>query len=168
MLYITGQIDEKTYKDVCHYLDEALVNRKGKKAPDVHIELNSPGGDVMQGLAIYGRIRQYPGTVHIYAIGQCHSAAVLVYIAGDVRYMASTAWTMLHEGSYKLHNAPHSSQRSEVKAAERIEVQYCQLLEKATGIPSAFWEEMCEAITYLSAEECIQHGLAHRLTKEKD
>lgn len=167
MLYICGYIDQKTYLDLCHYLDTCLKAKKGKKIPDVHIEICSQGGEFEYGLACYARIRQYPGTVYTYAVGMCHSAATLIYVAGDIRYISETAWTLLHESSYKLARGPHSAQMAEVKFAGELDKQYCKILAERSGFEEKLLEQLCKESTYLAAEECLDMGIAQRQTKEK-
>lgn len=61
-------------------VDDFLKRADGR---DVTININSPGGDYFEGLAIYNMLDQYEGNVHVRILGLAASAASFVAMAGD-------------------------------------------------------------------------------------
>lgn len=93
--------------------DDGLVNRdmaltviKGlsilsqiSAVSPIYIILNSPGGDVSQGFAIYDYIKQLPNEVIVTVYGEAYSMAVAILQAGDIRRMSPRSTLLLHDGN---------------------------------------------------------------------
>lgn len=67
-------------------------------APLLELHLNSPGGEIFDGLAIYNSLRQHKAEVHVYVDGLAASAASFIAQAGDKVIMARNAEMMIHDG----------------------------------------------------------------------
>ena len=63
---------------------------------DVVVELNSPGGDFFEGIAIYNALRAHPRKVTVRILAQAASAASVIAMAGDEIHIAKTAHLLLH------------------------------------------------------------------------
>lgn len=159
MLNITGSIDEAAYDKLCDFLHEA-------DGTDVSIRINSGGGNHLDSLAMYSVIRGYPGRVTTIAVGACHSAAVLVFAAGDERMAAKESWFMVHEDSGKISGSV-SELQAEVACMVRKESQWGQLMEERTGTKNSEWDSLSRSTSYLSAEEMYFFGLVHKYLKVK-
>lgn len=91
-IYLKGAIDEDTLDVVTsgfHLLP---------KDSDVLIILNSPGGDVGSGLAIYDLIKAHKGEVTIRVVGEACSMGAIILQAGDIREATSNSTIMHHIG----------------------------------------------------------------------
>lgn len=67
-------------------------------ATDFELHLNSPGGEIFDGLAIYNALKQHSAKVHVYVDGLAASAASFIAQAGDTVTMARNAQMMIHDG----------------------------------------------------------------------
>lgn len=67
-------------------------------ATDFELHINSPGGEVFDGLAIYNAIKQHSANVHVFVDGLAASAASFIAQAGDTVTMARNAQMMIHDG----------------------------------------------------------------------
>jgi ATP-dependent protease ClpP protease subunit len=67
-------------------------------APLMELHLNSPGGEIFDGLAIYNSIKQHKADVHVYVDGLAASAASFIAQAGNKVIMARNAEMMIHDG----------------------------------------------------------------------
>jgi len=65
---------------------------------DVVVNINSPGGDLFEGLAIYNALKEYPGKVTVKILGMAASAASVIAMAGDEIKIAKSAFFMIHNG----------------------------------------------------------------------
>ena len=63
---------------------------------DVVVNMNSPGGDMFEGLAIYNLLRQHKGQVTVRVLGLAASAASVIACAGDVVQIARAGFLMIH------------------------------------------------------------------------
>jgi ATP-dependent Clp endopeptidase proteolytic subunit ClpP len=75
------------------FLDEL----KALDAKQIDVRINSPGGDVWDGLAIYNSLRDHPAAVTTYVDGLAASAASIIVQAGDRRVAAKASEVMIHE-----------------------------------------------------------------------
>jgi ATP-dependent protease ClpP protease subunit len=75
---------------------EALDSLKGQR---VKVRINSPGGIADEGVAIYNALRRHDGGVDTYNESIAASAASLIFLAGENRYMATGARVMIHNAS---------------------------------------------------------------------
>ena len=60
---------------------DAALRKIGNR--DVVVNINSPGGDVFEGIAIYNRLREHPAKVQVKVMGLAASAASIIAMAGD-------------------------------------------------------------------------------------
>lgn len=160
MFNIVGEINEQTYIDLLAYLT------KQKRTGPIQLTINSGGGNHMDSLAIYDTLRNWPGEVNILAIGQCQSAAVLIFAAGDVRTASENCWFMVHEDTGKL-NGTVAELRLETAQFVRLEAHWAHLMENRTGTAHATWAELSTATTYLDSKEAHELGLVHKILKGK-
>lgn len=65
----------------------------------IHIRINSMGGEIFHGAAIFNAIRNCPAEVHTWNDGVCASMAAIIWMAGKKRHMAKNALLMLHSAS---------------------------------------------------------------------
>lgn len=80
-------------KDVVEQLS-ALV---ASGSPDLAVRINSPGGEVFEGLAIYNALIRYRARVDVYIDGAAWSIASVIAMAGETVTMASNAQFMIHD-----------------------------------------------------------------------
>jgi ATP-dependent Clp protease protease subunit len=76
-------------------VQQALDGMKGATALDIYV--NSPGGDIFEGKAIYAQIRRFPGEKVVHVDGIAASAASFIAMAGDRIITAPAATWMIHE-----------------------------------------------------------------------
>ena len=94
------QVDGKSVTECIKKLTE--WNRNDPNC-DIEIIFNSPGGSVVDGMALYDFIKQIQHKGHkvtTSSLGMAASMAGILLQAGDVRKMGSEAWLLIHEGSF--------------------------------------------------------------------
>jgi ATP-dependent Clp protease, protease subunit len=69
----------------------------GITSPSINVRINSPGGDVMDGLAIYNSLKAHPAAINTVVEGLAASAASFIMLAGDTVTMAENALVMIHK-----------------------------------------------------------------------
>lgn len=135
------------------------------KVSAIGLHINSPGGDVFDGIAIYNSLRNHPATVTTYVDGLAASAASFIAMAGDRVVAERNAQLMIHDASgICIGNAADMSAMVELldKASNNIADIYAV---KAGGTVEQ-WRDAMRAETWYSAEEAVAAGLADEVAGE--
>jgi len=136
---------------------------------DIELHLNSPGGDVFDGIAIYNTLKQRQGRVTVVVDGLAASAASFIAQAASpgCLAMAPHSQMMIHDGfGLAVGNAADMRQMADLldKASDNIAGIYAD----RTGKPAAYWRERMRDETWLDDREAVAEGLAdHVLGQEK-
>ncbi|WP_433893044.1 head maturation protease, ClpP-related [Streptomyces sp. CA-111067] len=129
---------------------------------DVHI--NSPGGDVFDGLAIMNCLRAHPAAVTTYVDGIAASIASVIAMAGDTVVMGPHSQMMIHEAS-GLCIGDAGEMRS---MADLLDFQSDNIAsvyaERAGGTPES-WRAAMVAESWYTAEEAVTAGLADEVAQ---
>lgn len=125
----------------------------------IKIILNSPGGDVYQGLAIYDAIKRSPCYVEILATGQCMSAASIILQAADKRILSKNCIVMVHDGYDEAAGTPKDT-LNWAKVGQHINKMMYNIYAEASGKPSSYWQRKCQSDYIMTAEKAVAEGLA--------
>ena len=152
-LLLFGEIGwENTAKDVVSQLDEF-----GDE--DVTVRVNSPGGDVYEGLAIMNALRGHKGVVTAVIEGLAASAASFIAIGGADRVVCRpTAEIMIHEAWTFVDGNAEALQKT-LTDLERISGNLAGIYAERTGGDPDHWRGLMRAETWFSADEALQVGL---------
>lgn len=127
---------------------------------DIHFYINSPGGSVSAGLAIYDTMRMIRCDVRTYCIGQCASMGAWLLAAGQKgkRFCLPNSSVMIHQ---PLGGATGQATDIAIQAEEIIKLKHKMtgILAELTGRPVAKVLEDIDRDKYLSAEEAKAYGL---------
>lgn len=139
-----------------------LAQLQGVSQIDVHV--NSPGGDVFDGLAIMNCLRAHPATITTYVDGLAASIASVIAMAGDTVVMGPHSQLMIHEAS-GLCIGDADDMRS---MAEMLDFQSDNIAavyaEKAGGDVAA-WRALMVTETWYTADEAVAAGLADEVAQ---
>jgi len=135
-------------------------------APRINLHINSGGGSVFDGLAIYNGILSHPAHVCVYIDGIAASMAGVIAMAGDEIVMAQNAFLMIHRvSSYAEGTA--ETMRAEAALLEKLEEQIVDIYAKRTGkSPGSLFKSMV-AETWYNAAECMAEGFCTSVTESK-
>jgi ATP-dependent Clp protease protease subunit len=131
---------------------------------DIHFYINSPGGSVTAGLAIYDTMRMVRPDVRTYCIGQCASMGAWLLAAGakGKRYALPNSRIMIHQ---PLGGATGQATDIEIQAQEIIKLKskMTQILADHTGRPNAQILEDIDRDYFMSAEEAKAYGIVDEI-----
>ena len=134
------------------------------------ISIASPGGEVNLAIATFNllRLSKKPEKLETVAIGGIESAAVIVYLAGDNRLIASNAHIMLHPvrrstGGYQTLNDMELS----ITLLKEVIEQEVGIIASRTKLSPQKVRDMMEKQTVLSAEEAVRLGFADSILQVK-
>lgn len=127
---------------------------------DVHLYINSPGGAVTAGLAIYDTMQFISCDVATYCIGQCASMGAVLLTAGEhgKRNSLPNSRIMIHQ---PLAGMEGSAEEIMIHAKEfgKIKERLNLILIKHTGHPIEKIEEDTDRDRFMSADEAMEYGL---------
>jgi len=142
-----------------------------KEDPDKDIDLyiNSPGGYVRAGLAIYDTMQFIKPDMATWCIGEAMSMSALILAGGakGKRYALPNARIMIHQGSAGFQGSP-----SDIDIQAREVLRYKKLLTeviaKHTGQPIEKVEKDIDRDYYMSAEEARQYGIVDTVLEKSE
>ncbi len=150
--------------------DVAAVLRDAGPGP-INVRLNSPGGDVFDGVAIHSLLARHPGTVTVYVDGLAASAASFIMLAGDRIVSARNAFVMIHgamTGTYG--NA--GTHRDAADLLEKVSDNIADMYAERAGEDPAHWRALMdqnrEDGTWYTGQEALDAGLVDELTAVPD
>jgi ATP-dependent Clp protease protease subunit len=133
---------------------------------DVYI--NSPGGDVFAGQAIYSMLKRCKSQVNVYVDGLAASSASLVAMAGDKITMPENAMMMIHN-AWTIVQGNANDLRKQAEAMDKVDASIkTAYLAKAPDLTDSKLTEMMDAETWLSAQDAVDLGLADEIEDAKD
>lgn len=127
-------------------------------ASQVAVHLNSPGGDIFDGLAIYQALKDHPANVTVHIDGLAASIASVIAQAGDRIVMAPKASMMIHDGwTMAVGNAGDLRKTAELldKQSDIIASVYAD----RSGLPTEHWRARMLEETWYNADEALAAGL---------
>jgi ATP-dependent Clp endopeptidase proteolytic subunit ClpP len=126
---------------------------------DIDLHINSPGGEVFEGLAIYNALKDHPARVHVQVDGVAASIASVVAMAGDDIVMPKTAMMMIHD-PYGFAAGTAADMQSMAATLEKVKgTLVAAYAERARADEERIVKMMSEE-TWLTAEEAVALGLA--------
>lgn len=136
----------------------------GGAAPEVHI--NSPGGDMFEGLAIYNLLREYATqhsvSVKVKILGQAASAASVIAMAGDVVEIGAASFLMIHNCWVVAVGNRHDMARVAEQLAP-FDAAMADVYAQRSGQSAADCAGWMDAETYMNGRVAIERGFADAL-----
>ena len=174
-LYIYGDVEAETFnweawryessENSAQHFREELA--KYPNASEIRIYINSYGGSVFEGTAIYNQLKRHPAHKTVYVDGFACSIASVIAMAGDEVVMPRNTMMMIHNmWSCVCGNAAELR-----KAADDLDIindagRQAYLAKAGEKLTEAKLAEMMDAETWLTAAQCVEYGLADRLADQ--
>jgi ATP-dependent protease ClpP protease subunit len=129
---------------------------------DVVVNINSPGGDMFEGIAIYNVLRLHAGRVTVRVLGLAASAASIVAMAGDRIEIGHAAFMMIHN-VWVLAMGNRNDLREIADWIEPFDEALVALYATRTGKGKKAIEAMMNAETWFGGDAAIEDGFADAL-----
>ena len=134
---------------------------------DVTVYINSPGGDMFEGIAIYHRLQEHSHQVTTKVLGMAASAASIVFLAGEKREVASSAFLMIHNCWTWLAGNRHYL-RDIADDMEEFDAAMADLYAETSGQPAEDMAELMDDETYIRGKRAVELGLATGLLSSSE
>lgn len=165
IVFLSGEIDDATANTVV----AQLIYLEGKDpAKDISLYINSPGGSVSAGLAIYDTMNYIKCDVSTICIGMAASMAAFLLSSGarGKRYALKNSEVMIHQ---PLGGAQGQASDIRIQAEHilRIKQKMNAILARNTGRTVQELERDTDRDNYLTADEALQYGLIDRVYEKR-
>lgn len=125
----------------------------------VTVKINSPGGDMFEGIAIYNLLREHPAKVTIDVMGWAASAASIIAMAGDEIRMGLGTFMMVHNAWGVVIGNRHDM-RDAAKLFDGFDAAIIDIYEARTGLSSKDITKLMDAETFMGPSEAVEKGFA--------
>lgn len=164
-LYIYGDITSyKWFEDdvVAYDLANELIDLNGK---NLKVRINSYGGEVAQGLAIYNLLKDYKGQVTTVCDGVACSAASVIFMAGTQRLMPRSSLLFIHNAwTYASGNADEL--RKQAEELEKITQPSVEIYKSVSSLDESEIKKMMDEETWITADEAMSYGFATQVVED--
>lgn len=157
-----------------YWNDGSMISAKNfseqlKNIPDtvktLNIRINSPGGDVFDGITIYNRLKQHKAKKVVYIDGLAASIASIIALAGDEIVMGEGALFMIHlPWTFAMGNRDELD--NVINRLTDVEEQMLGIYSKRTKLPRSEIRALLEKETWMDADTAIEDGFADKKSED--
>jgi ATP-dependent Clp protease protease subunit len=166
IVFIGGPIESQRANAI---IAQLLFLEADNPERDIYIYINSPGGEVSAGLAIYDTMQYVKPTVNTICIGQAASMGALLMAAGSAghRYALPNSRFMVHQ---PLGGAQGQASDVEIRTKEllRIKDKIIDIMSEHTGKDKETIHDDVDRDYFMSAEEAKEYGLIDDVLKSRE
>lgn len=141
-----------------------IAELRGLGDRHVTIRINSPGGEIFEGNAIYNALRRHAGGVTVAIDSLAASMATVIAMAGEKRTMAENGMFMIHN-PWSLSAGESKDFRRQADLLDDLKANIVSAYAGRTGMDRNELSEMMDAETWLTAKEAKRHGFITDITE---
>lgn len=167
MKYVFDELELKLYDGVGDDIIVEDVERQLKEAngQPITIRINSNGGDVFEGFAIYNILRAYPGFKTVYVDGLAASIASVIAFSGDKVIMNKASMMMIHNAS-SICIGMAKDMENMADALRQIDDVIVSVYMTRSRLTKDEIVELMAQEKFLKPEECLEYGFADEIYEE--
>lgn len=162
-IFLVDEVDTKSSNEL---IKKLMYLEQEDRDREITLYINSPGGEVISGLAVYDYIRIMEAPVNTVCIGTAASMGAVLFLAGKERKMLKHTRLMIHDPSYgcgelkgrKSHEIQH-----ELNELNKVRKMLAGIISERTGKSIKEIYKVTARDTYYSAEEAVRFGLATKI-----
>ncbi len=138
---------------------------EGLDVDTIHVHINSYGGEVAEGLAIYNMLRQHKAKVITYCDGFACSIASVVFMAGDERIMNNASLLFIHN-AWTMAAGNANDLRKTAEDLDKITSASIKAYMEHVNISGEELRELLDNETWLTPDEALEMGFATKIVTE--
>ena len=165
------------YGDICSWACEGLgevssytLSKQLESLGDVneiHVYINSYGGEVAEGLAIYSALRRHKAKVTTYCDGFACSIASVIFMAGDERVMNEASLLMIHN-AWTFASGNASELRKLAEDMDKITQASVEAYKAHSNLSEEEIKAKMDAETWILPSEALEWGFATKVDKTEN
>ncbi len=162
MVFLTGVVDDEVANSIVAQM--MLLNNEDPKA-DIHFYINSPGGSVTAGLAIYDTMQFICPDVCTYCFGLSASMGAVLLLGGtkSKRYSLPNSSILLHQPLIGNITGPATDLQIEAEEMLRVRDRLYSIISHHTGKPIDQVEQDCDRNYWLDAKQALDYGVVDQI-----
>ena len=167
-IYIFGDITSWEWfeSDVSSYTLSKELQELNKDIEIINVHINSYGGEVAEGLAIYNMLKNHPAKVRAIVDGFACSIASVIFMAGDERIMNNASLLMVHNAwMYTAGNAEEL--RKDADDLDKITQASIEAYKSRVNISEDEIKELLDNETWILPSEALEMGFATSIVSEQ-
>ena len=140
---------------------------EGLDCDKINVYINSYGGEVAEGLAIYNQLKRHKAKVKTVCDGFACSAASVIFMAGDERVMSTASLLMIHNAwSWTSGNA--NELRKQADDLDKITQASVNAYMQEVNITEEELKQMLDDETWITPQEALEMGFSTAIVNEKE
>ena len=166
IIFLGGPVDDTAANLI---IAQMLFLSNEENATDIHFYINSPGGSITAGLAIYDTMKFLRCEVATYCVGLAASMAAVLLAGGQAgkRFVLPNSRTLLHQPLVSgVLEGVATELEIEAKEILRLRARLYKILSEHTGQTIEKIEKDCDRNLWLDAQEEVNYGLADRILQK--
>ena len=163
IIFLGGPVDDETANLVVAQM--LFLSNEDPKS-DIHFYINSPGGAVTAGLAIYDTMRFLRCDVRTYCVGLAASMGAVLLLGGDKgkRHVLRNSSILLHQPLIRGRvTGPATDLQIEAEEMLRVRDRLYKIIAEHTGRDRDTVEKDCDRNKWLDAEQTVEYGVADKI-----
>ena len=142
---------------------EDIINELANESEDINLHINSGGGLVFDGMAIYNTLKNYKGKVTAYVEGLSASIASVIMLSADKVYMAQNSFIMIHNPKMGVFGE-ETDIEAKLEMMKKTKTQIMNIYKEKTGLDDERLSNMMDDETWLTADEASELGFVDEVT----
>lgn len=167
-VFMCGEVSAESCNDI---IKQLLVLEREDNTKEIKLYINSPGGEVTSGLALYDTIRLLKSPIKTICVGSAASMGAVLFLAADDRKMLRHSKIMIHDPSYGRMDVggmkPHEIE-SEINDLKKCREVLAKIIAERTGKPLRTVLKVTAKDSFFDAKEAIEFGLATGIVESLD
>jgi ATP-dependent Clp endopeptidase proteolytic subunit ClpP len=139
-----------------------MAEVKQFKGQHIHLRINSVGGSVIEGAAIYNALRRHKGGLTVHVDGLAASMASVIAMAGEEVYIADNAMLMIHN-PWSMTMGDADDLRKEADVLDKLKNTLVNAYARKTGMETNDIAAMMDEETWLNATQSVAMGFADEI-----
>lgn len=163
-LLIYGDITSLKWweSDVCSY---DFAKELNEIDTDLRVRINSYGGEVSEGLAIYSLLKSFAHKVTTICDGFACSSASVIFMAGQERIMNQSSLLLIHN-AWTFAEGDANALRKQADDLEKITKPSLDIYTSITGLEESVIKEMMDQETWITPQEALDMGFATKVLED--
>ena len=135
---------------------------------EITLYINSPGGEINSGIALYDCLCIMQAPVRTVCIGIAASMGALIFLAGDRRAMLPHTKLMIHDPYYAGGPSNQKPLEMEKRLQDLMKIRdtICEIISERTGKEKQKVQEITQYDSYFDAHEALEFGLATEIVEQ--
>lgn len=151
------------------YTSKNLINELNEMedVKQINVHLNSYGGEVAEGLAIYNTLKNHKAKIKTYCDGFACSIASIIFLSGDERVMNESSLLMIHN-AWMIVQGNAEELRKQADDLDKITEASIKIYKAVSNLEDDEIKKLLDEETWISSEEALEMGFATSILKTSE